>query len=138
MEKIRLKSHYLDKRCNRWLPGEYYRSQLPEEIQQDPLYIAPIDISQTESSISRYTPGHTVQTKINFALEKQSRTNIGNNAGKLISVNTASEKELKKVNGIGDKLSANIILNRPYKDFEDLKAKVDAKWATIDISELTI
>jgi hypothetical protein len=134
MEKIRLKSHYLDKRCNRWLPGEYYRMQLPEEIQQDPLYIAPIDISQTEPSIPRYSPTHTVQTKINFALEKQKKANTG----KLISVNTASEKELKAVSGIGDKLSTNIILNRPYKDFEDLKAKVDAKWATIDISELTI
>jgi hypothetical protein len=134
MEKIRLKSHYLDKRCNRWLPGEYYRVQLPEEIQQDPLYIAPIDISQSESSIPRYSPKHTVQTKINFALEKQKRTDTK----KLISINKASEKDLKTIDGIGESTSNSIILNRPYKNFEDLKAKVEAKWANIDMSKLTI
>lgn len=39
----------------------------------------------------------------------------------LINLNTATEKELKSVRGIGSTLAEKIIAGRPYKSLDDLK-----------------
>jgi competence protein ComEA len=45
------------------------------------------------------------------------------NSGNLININTASQKELEKLVGIGPVFATNIIEHRPYSDIQDLVSK---------------
>jgi competence protein ComEA len=44
-------------------------------------------------------------------------------AAQLLDINTASEKELSALKGIGDVRAANIVKNRPYKGKDELVQK---------------
>ncbi len=53
-------------------------------------------------------------------------------AGGLIDINTAGEKELKELPGIGDAYAAKIVSNRPYARKDDLVRKKVIPQATYD------
>jgi competence protein ComEA len=45
------------------------------------------------------------------------------NSSRLVSVNTSSQSELEKLNGIGPVYATNIIEHRPYSDIQELVSK---------------
>lgn len=49
---------------------------------------------------------------------------------KLVHINSANTKTLMTLPGIGAKIAADIIKNRPYKDLNDLQTKVKGLGAT--------
>jgi len=53
-------------------------------------------------------------------------------ADKLVDINSASEKDLKDLPGIGDKYSAKIIAGRPYAKKDQLVSKKIVPQATYD------
>jgi len=67
---------------------------------------------QTESPSANYGGG-----------EQTISSNFGGQGSGLINVNTASQKELESLNGIGPVYGANIIEHRPYSNIEELVSK---------------
>jgi len=50
-------------------------------------------------------------------------TNLGSSGGGAININTASQKELESLEGIGPVYAQNIIEHRPYSNTEELVSK---------------
>jgi len=64
-----------------------------------------------------------IERQIEEATEAQTLVSEDNSASGLINLNTASQKELESLPGIGEKRASNMIEARPYLTLEELLSK---------------
>jgi DNA uptake protein ComE-like DNA-binding protein len=77
----------------------------------------PKDTKKTEA------PAKKAETKKAEAPKAEAKKDEAKPAGALIDLNSASEKELASLKGIGDVRAKAIVKGRPYKGKDDLVAK---------------
>lgn len=133
MIKVKLKQDYLDSRGNRWTIREYYKEQLPPEIANDPTYVLEGEYLPQTQVLSSNFNNETGNIKFTIEKAKKSETSFIS-----INLNTAPKKELIEIKGIADKTADNIIEKRPFKNLDDLKKKVNAKWESIDFTKIVL
>lgn len=118
MTKVRLKRDYVSPSGNRFMIGTYNKNQLPTKIRDDLNYIVEV-LDEVERPLYQFE--ETIEGHINLHVDFNKVIPQVN----LINVNTASKEELLTIKGIGEKTASNILVQRPFKDFEHFKNLID-------------
>jgi hypothetical protein len=136
-ETVVLIKHYVQpKTGNQYLPGDYAKEALPEEIRENRFYVRSPDQvdalpkDPTTMPLTPVAPQEQTQHLIPSALQE-----------KAINLNTADEATLKTIEGIDEKHIPKIISLRkekPFESIDDVKERIKGSESWVGNGSVTV